>query len=305
MSYVDSVYLGTFGELGLVSDFYVTVFDEDGNELVRQKVSPTGNVVRTLAFSSDGGYSVQHDYVVVNARDNPEFSFPVALPDGSILNLDNRKRGISDLLNARYLGMAFAAGFKDNHKLDVGWDGKYVWPKKGVRSTSEYKIKNLNLAFRDLVKNYDGAKDAIDKGQSLSRYQITALLVFNGDDSKRDRVASLLNQNLQLGDEKFKDWAQYPEFVQALRAETGSKHEGHVVKLFKDSYLSFNKAEALALMDEVNDFIPAGSGSRIKSIDEINNLGSYADRSNQKLGDFTIGEGVIDLSSADINEIGC
>jgi len=305
VSNVDSVYIGTYGELGLVSDFYVTVFDEDGNELTRQKVSPTGNVVRTLAFSSDGGYSVQHDYVVVNSRDNPEFPFSVPLPDGSILKLDNRKRGISDMLNARYLGMAFAAGFKENHKLDVGWDGKYVWPKKGVRSTSEYKIKNLNLAFRDLVKNYDGAKDAIDKGQSLSRYQITALLVFNGDDSKRDRVASLLNQNLQLGDEKFKDWAQHPEFIQALRPETGSKHEGHVVKLFKDSYISFNNAEALALMDEVNDFIPAGSGSRITSVDEINNLGSYADRSNQNLGEFALGEGVIDLSSADINEIGC
>ena len=156
-----------------------------------------------------------------------------------------------------------------------------------------------------MVKNYDGAKDAIDKGQSLSRYQITALLVFNGDDSKRDRVASLLNQNLQLGDEKFKDWAQHPEFIQALRPETGSKHEGHVVKLFKDSYISFNNAEALALMDEVNDFIPAGSGSRITSVDEINNLGSYADRSNQNLGEFAIGDGVIDLSSADINEIGC
>ena len=305
VSNADSVYISTFDELGLVSDLYVTVFDEDGNELTRQKVSPTGNVVRTLAFSSDGSYSVQHDYVVVNSRDDPEFPFSVPLPDGSILKLDNRKRGISDLLNARYLGMAFAAGFKENHNLDVGWDGKYVWPKKGVRSNTEYKIKNLNLAFRDLVKNYDGAKDAIDKGQSLSRYQITALLVFDGDDSKRDRVASLLNQNLQLGDDKFKDWAQYPEFVQALRAKTGSKHEGHVVKLFKDSYLSFNNAEALALMDEVNDFIPAGSVSRITSVDEINALGSYADRSNQKLGDFTIDEGVIDLSSADINEIGC
>ena len=305
VSNADSVYIPTFDELGLVSDFYVTVFDEDGNELTRQKVSSTGNVVRTLAFSSDGGYSVQHDYVVVNERDNPEFPFSVPLPDGSILKLDNRKRGISDMLNARYLGMAFAAGFKENHKLDVGWDGKYVWPKKGVRSTSEYKIKNLNLAFQDLVKNYDGAKDAIDRGQSLSRYQITALLVFNGDDSKRDRVASLLNQNLQLGDEKFKDWAQHPEFIQALRPETGSKHEGHVVKLFKDSYISFNNAEALALMDEVNDFIPAGSGSRLTSVDEINNLGSYADRSNQNLGEFAIDEGVIDLSSADIHEIGC
>ena len=306
VSNADSVFISSYDELVLSSDLYVTVFDEDGNELLREKISPTmSNVTRTLAFSSTGSYSVTHDYVVVNNRDNPEFSFSVLLPDRSLLRLDNRKRGISDVLNARYLGMAFAAGFKENHNLEVGWDGKYVWPKKGVRSNTEYKIKNLNLAFRDLVKNYDGAKDAIDKGQSLSRYQITALLVFNGDDSKRDRVASLLNQNLQLGDEKFKDWAQYPEFVQALQAETGSKHEGHVVKLFKDSYLSFNNAEALALMDEINDFIPAGSGSRITSVDEINKLGSYADRSNLNLGDFTLGSGVIDLSSADINEIGC
>ena len=52
------------------------------------------------------------------------------------------------MLNARYLGMAFAAALKRIISL-MGWDGKYVWPKKGVRSTSEYKIKNLNLAFRD------------------------------------------------------------------------------------------------------------------------------------------------------------
>ncbi len=307
VSNADSVFISSYDELVLSSDLYVTVFDEDGNELLREKVSPAmSNVTRTLAFSPTGVHSVTHDYVVVNNRDRPQRYFSVYLPDGSTLQLDNRRRGISDVLNARYLAMAFAAGFKENHKLDVGWDGKYVWPKKGVRSVEEYKIRNINSAFRDLLTNYDGAQVAIARGQRLSRYQITALLIFDGDRNKRDRIASLLNYNDGLGESEVKDWMQYPEFIQALSAEKGSPHEGHVARLFGGGNITVTPPMAAALVNEVNSFIPEGSGSRIKSTDDVKDLTGYVDVDNiPNMGSYDMVSGVMDLSSADINEIGC
>jgi hypothetical protein len=295
-------------EIVLSSDFYVTVYDEDGNELTRDKVSrSTPNVTRVLEFYSDSSYVVRHNYVIVNDRgSDPEALYKVRLPDGSTLRLDNRRQGISNIVNPRFIAMTYAAGFKENQKLDLGWDGKYVWPKQGVRSDSTVKIQALTQAFGNIVNNYDDAKAAIANGQRLSDVQIAALLLFNGDDSKRDRVVSLLNyNNITLTDSKIEDWAQFPEFIRALKAEKGSNHEVHVSDFFKNGYMSGSSGSAADLIDQINNFIPASSSSRVSSPFEISSLNAYFDQS--VINTYTVGmdSGVIDLSLVDLNEMGC
>lgn len=299
---------GAIDELALSSYFYVTIYDEDGNELTRAKVSSSGipNVTRRLEFDSSGSYVVEHNYVIVNDRGaDPQAPYKVRLPDGSTLRLDNRRNGISNIVNPRFIAMTYAAGFKENQKLDLGWDGKYVWPKQGVRSDSTAKIQALTAAFGNIVKNYDDAKASIDRGERLSDVQIAALLIFNGDDSKRDRVVSLLNyNNLTLTDSKIQDWAQFPEFIQALKPERNSKHEVHVSAFFTNGYMPRPSGGDADLIDQINNLIPANS-SRVSSPSEILNLDNYFDQSVLTTYSHTMDSGVIDLSLVDLNEMGC
>ena len=293
----------------LQSYFYATVIDKDGNEVIRELIVPDrsykANVDRRMYTSGE----VENELIVVNSSGD-KFGYEIRLPDGRTLMIDNRGNGIADKLNQRFMAMSAAAGIA-KHTLTAAWDGQYVWPKRGVRSSSTEAIKNLDQVFNRLVAQYDRAKESIASGRRLTGHEAMAWLMFNGDDNKRDRVAMLLNFNLGLGDDTPNtvfEWAQHTEFIHALEAEKGSIHEVMIQSLFKGSGtpLGGDKSDQL-FVDHVNSLLPEGSPSRLVSVNDLQDEGFVTrfvpDESG--IGPYTISRAVLDFSVADIDGAGC
>jgi len=298
--------------LVLSSQFYVTFYNQDGDEVHRHLVSPNmPNITRTINILPNGSYSVEHDYVVVNDRWAPNAPFRVPLPDGRDLSLDLRRRGLSDELNSRYIGMAVAAGLKENHGLEAGWEGTYVWPKKGIRSENTDKIKAIHDLFTSMVRSYDSARESMKRDDGLSHSEIGALLIFNGDDRLRDRVAQLINHNMDLGDDDSSvirnNWAQHAEFIYALNPSS-PEHEEHVKNLFMDNFLTWDDSEADDVARQLRSVLPEGSLSAAADTSisvRLPDMVRYYNRSSLQDDNFKMMNGNLDLAGADINEIGC
>ena len=157
-------------EIGLKSVLYATVYDKDGRELKRVPITKDlrdPNVRRNIEVTASG-QKVYHALIAVNDPDAPTDMYSIMLPNSEQLLIDNRKHGIAGKLNNRFLGMTFAAGFKDGHLLEAAWDGNFVWPRSGARSDDKSAIKNIDMAFRSLLSDYDSAKEAIATGRKLT-----------------------------------------------------------------------------------------------------------------------------------------
>ena len=302
---------GDLSIMPLQSYFYATVIDKDGNEVIRELTGPDryskANVVRRMYTSGDG--EVDNELIVVNSFAN-KFGYEIRLPDGRTLMVDNRGKGIADKLNQRFMAMSAAAGIK-KHTLTAAWDGQYVWPRRGVRSSNREVIKNLDQAFNRLVGQYDRAKESIAAGRRLTGQEAMAWLMFNGDDRRRDRVAMLLNFNLGLGDDPPNtvfEWAQHTEFIHALEAEADSIHEVMLRSFFKGSGTPLGGLKSDQLfVDHVNSLLPEGSPSRLVSVNDLQDEG-FLTRflpDETSIGPYIMGKSVLDFSVADIDGAGC